>query len=112
MTIKIGGSLIVAVPMRSAVVVSAESRRLALSANGSSYVINGVQKIHSLMGRDDLVFFATGTILITGGLTASMNVDKQASTNVIRYDVISVLADYLTVIAPPIIDADFTRKTA
>jgi hypothetical protein len=112
MTIKIGGSLIVAVPMRSGVVVSAESRREILLGDDSFRVLDGVQKIHSLKGRDDLVFFATGNSLVMAPLPPNVDADYWISNGVIRYDVISVLRQYLIDNASRIIDANYTQLAA
>jgi hypothetical protein len=96
MTIALGGTFIIAIPTKEGVVIAAESRRC--TSNG--YIRDGVTKIHSLSNRVDLAFFATGNTLFWDNPPENVSLNEWHDTATIRYDVISVLNEYLTKHAP------------
>ena len=108
MAIRFGGTLILAVPMKDGIVVSAESRR---TTERLQYR-DGVRKVHSLSGRSDLVFFATGTTLVTDPDPNNPSTNEWDHSGVIRHDVISHLREFLTTSPPDIFSEDYNNRLA
>jgi hypothetical protein len=108
MALAVGGTLIIAVPMKDGIVVSSDSRR----GCGASWHIDGIQKIRFLRDRIDFAFFATNRTLFLEKLPPNTEMTDWYINGRKKYDVIEVINQYLSNINPVAVNESCVNQVA